>query len=1173
MGEKATPQQKMAVENRGGRLLVSAAAGSGKTKVLVDRLLGYLTDPVQPANLDDFLIITYTKAAAAELRGKIAAKLTERIAQDPENRHLQRQLQRLYLTQISTVHGFCGDVLREYAYLVDLSADFRVADENECAQLRSLVMERLLDEAYETAESNGDFRAFVDTQGLGRDDRQVPEILLKVYDSARCHLDPDAWLENCIQTAQTEKLSDAAETSWGRYLMTDLKQYLSLQIEAMETCAKKAEEAGDMEKPAMLLRDTVTQLRNLAESQTWDQVLQRKDISYGTLSFSKKIADPFLAEQIKAVRSGCKKGMERKLRNFSDFSAVLLEDMEEISGAVRGMVTLVRKFGKEYDRVKRSRRVLDFGDLEHKTLDLLLGSSRSGPTAAAKEIGSRFREIMVDEYQDSNAVQDTIFSALTQRKQNCFMVGDVKQSIYQFRLADPEIFLEKYKTFVPAEEAKPGQGRKIMLSQNFRSSGGVLAGVNDVFRLCMTPQVGGLTYGEEEMLREGVPHEPLGEPEVELWAVDVAQEQYPEEAAFVAHRIQQLLDGTHYVRDKEGLRPIVAEDIAILLRSPGSTGGYFRAALAAVGIPCVSGGGDDLLQTQEISVLRAILQTISNPRQDIPLIAALTSPVFGFTADDLAVFRSKNRRVSVYDALLLDDSLKTVHFLESLEQLRRQARLQPLTGFIDTVLEQTRLDSLYGAMPGGELRTANLQAFYHLAMAFEANGPRDLEQFLEHLDALEAKGMVTTGTEAAAGAVTMMSIHKSKGLEFPVVFVCGLSKGFNKESARGQVLCDQHLGVGLGAVEEQDRLRYPTIAKRAVSAKILADGLSEEMRVLYVALTRARDRLIMTYASASLEKDLTDLVARMDMADRQLLTLDAACPGDWVLMAALRRTEAGELFQLGGHPGNTTPGEPAWLIRVTEAPAEQIFTQMSEAETRQNLTPAALTQIQRGLAFTYTHAGATQAPSKQTATQRKGRYKDEEVAEYAQSKREAARLWRKPSFVEQDRGATARGTAIHAAMQFIRYENCAQEAGVAQELNRLVQEQLLSQEQAAMVSTSQIADFFQTDLGRRLREGKQVLREFKFSILDDGTNYAEDLTGEKILLQGVVDCALVEPDGITVVDFKTDSVTEATMEMAAQRYRPQVLAYADAMSRIFQKPVKEALLYFFRINTFVTVKR
>ena len=1173
MAEELTFQQKMAVENRGGNLLVSAAAGSGKTKVLVDRLLGYLTDPVKPANLDDFLIITYTKAAAAELRGKIAAKLTERIAEEPHNRHLQRQLQRLYLTQISTVHGFCGDVLREYAYLVDLSADFRVADENECSQLRSMVMQRLLDVAYESVETDGDFRAFVDTQGLGRDDRQVPEILLKVYDSARCHLDPDAWLENCIQTAQTQKLSDAAQTSWGQYLMADLKQYLALQIQAMENCARQAELAVEMEKPAALLRDTVFQLQHLADSQSWDEVLERKNIDYGSLRFSKKVTDITLAEQIKAVRAGCKKGLERKLRNFSDPSSVLLEDMAEISGAVRGMVALVRRFGKEYDRVKRSRRVLDFGDLEHKTLDLLLGSSRSGPTAAAGEIGARFREIMVDEYQDSNAVQDAIFTALTNKRKNCFMVGDVKQSIYQFRLADPEIFLEKYKTFVPAEEAQPGEGRKILLSHNFRSGGSVLSGVNDIFRLCMTPEVGGLFYAEEEALREGVPHEPLGEPEVELWTVPVAQEQYPEEAAFVADRIRQLLDGTHFVRGKDGLRPIVAEDIAILLRSPGSTGGYFRDALTAAGIPCVSGGGDDLLQTEEISVLRAILQTVSNPRQDIPLIAALSSPVFGFTADDLAAFRSKNRRSSVYDALLLDKTPKTEKFLEVLGQLRHQARLQPLTGFLDTVLEQTRLDSLYGAMPAGETRTANLQAFYHLVMAFEANGPRDLEQFLEHLDALEAKGLLTTDAESAAGAVTMMSIHKSKGLEFPVVFVCGLSKGFNKESARGQVLCDQHLGVGLGAVEEQDRVRYPTIAKRAVSVKIMADGLSEEMRVLYVALTRARDRLIMTYASASLESDLTDLVARMDMADRQLLTLDASCPGDWVLMAALRRTEAGELFRLGGHPNHTQPGKPAWLIRVAEAPTEQSAVGLTDREDRDLLPQGDLELIRQGLSFVYTHAEATQAPSKQTATQRKGRQKDEEIAELTQPKRQTARLWRKPSFAGQDRGATAQGTAVHSAMQYIRFENCTDTEAVEKELERLVQEQLLTHEQAAMVNCRQIADFFQTDLGRKLQRGGEILREFKFSVLDEGTNYAEELLGEKILLQGVVDCALIEPDGITVVDFKTDSVTEATLENAVQRYRPQVQAYADAMERIFQRKVKQALLYFFRLDTFVSIDK
>ena len=1172
MGEKLTPQQRMAVEDRGGKLLVSAAAGSGKTKVLVDRLLGYLTDPEKPANLDDFLIITYTKAAASELRGKIAAKLTERITQDPENRHLQRQLQKLYLTQISTVHGFCGEILREYAYLVDLSGDFRVADEQECSQLRDMVMQRLLEESYEAVEEDGDFRTFVDTQGLGRDDRQVPEVLLKVYDSARCHLDPDGWLENCIRSAETQKLADAAQTPWGQYLMTDLKGYLALQIQALENCAQKAEQAGDMDKPAGLLRDAVNQLRYLADSETWDQVLERKDIRYGTLSFSKKIADPGLAEKIKAVRNACKKGLERKLRGFSDESAVLLSDMEDIAGAVRGMVSLVRRFGKEYDRVKRSRRVLDFGDLEHKTLDLLLGSSRSGPTTAAGEIGARFREIMVDEYQDSNEVQDQIFSALTQKRQNCFMVGDVKQSIYQFRLADPEIFLEKYKTFVPAEEAKMGQGRKILLSHNFRSGGSVLSSVNDIFKLCMTPQVGGLYYGEEEALREGVPHEPLGEPEVELWTVSVEQAQYPEEAAFVAQRIRQLLDGSHFVRGEEGLRPIKPEDIAILLRSPGSTGGYFQSALAAVGISCVSGGGEDLLQTREISALRAILQTVSNPRQDIPLIAALSSPVFGFTADDLAAFRSKNRKVSVYDALLLDDSPKTVSFLKMLERLRRQARLQPLTGFLDTVLEQTRLDSLYAAMPEGDARAANLQAFYHLAMAFEANGPRDLEQFLEHLDALEAKGLVTTGAEAAAGAVTLMSIHKSKGLEFPVVFVCGLSKRFNKESAQGQVLCDQHLGVGLGAVEAQDRVRYPTVAKRAVSAKILADGLSEEMRVLYVALTRARDRLIMTYASDSLENDLKDLVARMDMSDRQLLTLDATCPGDWVLMAALRRTEAGELFRLGGYPDSTEPGEPAWLIRVAEAAAEQTKGTLTQQEEQNVLPREALEQIQKGLAFTYGHTGATQAPSKQTATQRKGRPKDDEIAELTQPKRQAARLWRKPSFAGQDRGATAQGTAVHSAMQYIRFANCTDEKAVEQELARLVQEQFLTREQADMVNCRQIASFFQTDLGRKLQTGGEVLREFKFSVLDEGTHYAPELAGEKILLQGVVDCALIEKDGITVLDFKTDNVTEETLEAAVERYRYQVQAYADAMERIFQRKVKRALLYFFRLNKFVEVE-
>ena len=1171
MAEKLTPQQREAVENRGGKLLVSAAAGSGKTKVLVDRLMGYLLDPADPANLDAFLIITYTKAAASELRGKIAAKLTEKMAEDPENRHLQRQMQRLYLTKISTVHAFCADILREYAYLLDLSADFRVADENECAQLRDGVMAKLLESAYDNAAEDPDFQAFVDTQGLGRDDRLVPEILLKVYDSARCHLDPDGWLEGCIRNADVQELTDAGQTLWGRYLMEDLFSYLDLQIEAMGQCADRASAADGMEKPAALLKDTVYQLQALRNSGTWDEIVSRRNIDYGRMVISKKCPDQELAERIKAVRAACKKGLDKRLKSFADDSGIVFSDMRQTAAAIRGMAALVRKFGQEYDRVKRARRVLDFGDLEHKTLDLLLGKSRSGPTAAASEIGDRFREIMVDEYQDSNAVQDAIFSALTRKRKNCFMVGDVKQSIYQFRLADPGIFLEKYASFVPAAQAVPGEGRKVLLSANFRSGGAVLNGVNDIFRVCMSPAVGGLYYGEDEALHEGIPHAPLGEPEVELCAIDVQESTYEEEAAYVAGRIRELLDGSHYVRQDDRLRPIQPEDVAILLRSPGSVGGYFSNALAALGIRCASGGGEDLLQTEEIAALRAILQTISNPRQDIPLIAALASPVFGFTADDLAVLRAGNRRCSIYDAMLASESPKSAAFLETLATLRREARMGMLAQLIEKIFRLTRMDSIYAAMPNGDARRTNLQTFYALAVDFESTARRDLEQFLEHLDAMEGKGLIAAGEQSSAGAVTIMSIHKSKGLEFPVVFVSCLSREFNRESTRAQVLCDQTLGLGLSSVDAKNRVRYPTVAKRAIAAKITSDSLSEEMRVLYVALTRARDRLIMTYASQNLEKDISDLALRMDMGNTELLTADAVCPGEWVLLAALRRTEAGALFALGGRPAETAPGESPWDIRVVTAPnpGDSCALPVSQGEQM----PAGTVELLRqGLSFGYGYQAATAAPSKQTATQRKGRDKDEEAAENAAAPKKVQRNWRKPTF--RDGAAAGRdfGNATHAVMQYIRFEACTDRAAVDGEIQRLVDEGFITPEQGKMVNGGKIWAFFSTDLGKKLRGSANVLREFKFSILDDGRNFDPALDGEKILLQGVVDCALVEPDGITVLDFKTDFVTEETLSAKAEYYRSQVETYRDAMARIYKKPVKAALLYFFHMDRFVSLK-
>lgn len=1162
MAEQLTLQQRQAVEDRGGMLLVSAAAGSGKTKVLVDRLLGYMTDPVHPANIDDFLIITYTKAAAAELRGKIAAKLSERLAQEPDHRHLQRQMQRLYLAKISTVHSFCTDLLREYDYELGLAGDFRVADEGECRVLRELAMEQTLDEAYRDHIDDPDFRAFVDTQGLGRSDRQVPQIVEQLYSAARCHLDPEAWLERCIREFEPDAEQDVGSTVWGECLIRDLKEYVSAQICALECCIKQAESDPMMEKPVANLRETVAGLVLLVNAKNWDEILQCKDVPFGRLTFSKKIADPELPPRIKAVRDSCKEGLRKKLKVFVDPSATVMEDLIRSAPSVRGLVWLTKAFTRCYEELKRRRRAMDFSDLEHRALDLLRGKRRGAPTRIADEVGSRFREVLVDEYQDSNQVQDSIFSALTYQRGNCFMVGDVKQSIYRFRLADPEIFLKKYETYDDVADARPGYGRKVFLSDNFRSCKAVLEAANDVFRLCMSKKVGGLAYTDVEALKEGIPHEPLPEPEVELHVISTNEDASVQEANFVADHIAKLLDGTHMVRGKEGLRPIAAEDIVILMRAPGSVGKEFLSALAAKGIRCAYSGDKDLLKTGEISVLRAILQVIGNPRQDIPLMCVLASPVFGFSADDLASIRAGKRSMELYEALLLSDTEKARKFLQVMDALRTYSRSAPLSALVEEVLRVTRMDSIYAAMADGVERTSNIRAFYSIAVEFENASGKDLALFLEHLDALEESG-ISAAREVAGGCVTIMSIHKSKGLEFPVVFLCGLARKFNQQDLIAPILCDSELGLGMSVVDRKTRVRYPTVAKRAIAAKTHAEGISEELRVLYVAMTRARDRLIMTYAAKDPEKKLQKLALRQDLTAAEQTAAEAMCPGDWILMEAMRRTEAGELFALAGCRGAAAFVRAyPWLIRTHSG----LSTQIGEASDRQ---PAAempqreLEQMREGLAFRYGHAAATAMPSKQTATQLKGRHKDAEAAEQTRQK-PSYRRWREPDFAQRHTKTGAEyGTAMHRLMQYIDFHACVDEAQVQLQLKHLTERGLLETEDASLIDTQAVVTFFSGELGRELASCKQVLREFKFSILDDGTKYASGLEGEQVLVQGVVDCAMIDEDGITVVDFKTDRISAERSAERALSYRAQVLTYASALERIFQKPVKRKLLYFF----------
>ena len=1163
-----TDQQYIASTNRGGNLLVSAAAGSGKTKVLVERLMGYLADP--NTHLDDFLIITYTKAAAAELRGKIAARLTEAIAEDPGNRHLQRQMQRLFLAKISTVHGFCADVVREYAQQLGISGDFRVADENECAEIRERVLEELLEEAYANVWENEDFQSFVDNQGVGRDDHALAGALMKVYNSAMCHPDPERWLDQCLADSQGKDLTDVSQTGWGQYLMEELFSYLDLCIGIMEHNVEMAEAEVPGTRVLDYLRGTLADMRSLRACETWDQIAKHRKIDYGRLTFVKSV-DPMTKARIHTTRDACKKGVEKRLLWFTDDSGEILNTLAKSAPASRGLIDLVRRFRAAYAKAKRARRCVDFADLEHLTLELLWRRDVEGelvPTAAAAELGSRFREIMVDEYQDSNEVQDTIFRALSGSRGNCFMVGDVKQSIYQFRLADPGIFLKKYNRYDPVAQARPGEGRKVMLSANFRSGPEIIEAVNHVFRSCMCPRVGGLVYGADEALNEGLPRDPLPDPAVELHCIDVKSDTYGEEAAYVAARIRRMLEEGTLVRGKDGLRPVRPEDIVILLRSPNSVGADYQRALEAQGIPCTTGGSTDLLVTQEIQVLRSLLQAISNPRQDIPLLAALASPVFGFTADELAAFRGAQKTGPVYDAMLLDENPRTQAFLHTLTALRREARMHSIAHLIQKIFELTRIDSIYGAKADGEIRRGNLQAFYRTAARYENGSHRDLEQFLDYLQLQEEKGL-TEDSEGTAGAVQIQSIHKSKGLEYPVVFLSSLSKSFNTESQRAQVMCHKELGLGLSVADSEKRTRCATIAKRAIAARMAADNLSEEMRVLYVAMTRPQDRLIMTYAAKKMEEQLDELALQMENGPTEQLIRDVSSMGDWVLLAALNRRECRGLLSSEDLrcQCNVDPAHP-WQVTLAMAP--EVTAAAGEAEE----VPAALPEnaaqkLKAALAFRYAHPEATHAPSKQTATQRKGRAKDQEAAEHSDESRVFNRTWRRPGFLEA--GGKDYGTAMHTAMQYIHYDCCGDIAGVEAELDRLERSGFLTADRRKALRPREIAAFFATPLGKKMVAGAEHIREFKFSILDDAAHYGEGLEGEQVLLQGVVDCALIEDDGITVLDFKTDRVNVHTVSDAVERYRIQVETYANALRRIYGKPIKASCLYFFSLGEFCKV--
>ena len=1150
---KPTAAQAAAIETRGSAVLVSAGAGSGKTRVLTQRLMSRICDENDPVDLDRFLIITFTRAAAGELKGRIMQELAERLAKDPGNRRLRRQNALCGRAQIGTIHSFCAALLRENCHILGLSPDFKIVDDERAEAMKTAALEQVLEARYARPEDYPGFLALADTVGAGRSDDRLAALILNLHLRMQCHARPEQWARKQVEQLRAPA-EDAADTPWGREVMAQARasaEYWSGEMDRLLSLM-----AGE-EKISAAYRDsfaqTAAELRELCRCLNigWDRARDCLPIHFERLKGLRNSPNPQLSELLKSRRDACKKAMGDLEGLLYAPSAQLLSELRLTAPAMEALLEVTLDFDRAFSRDKRQRGLVDYADLEHFTARLLT-DEEGAPTELAKQLSRRYAEIMVDEYQDVSRVQDAIFRAISQEGKNLFLVGDVKQSIYRFRLADPAIFTEKYLSYADHEKAAPGQPRRILLRENFRSRREILEGANALFSMCMSRRLGDMDYDEAASLQYGASY-PGTVPVPELTLVEVADgededspDKTAQEAAWVAGKIRKLMDSGCTVTGAAGPRPLQYGDIAILLRSGNAVGPAYCRALAEQGIPVAAVQGGDYFASVEISTLVSMLAVLDNPHQDIPLIAVLRSPAFGFSADALSAIRGADRQSDFYTALKAaaetDEACRA--FLEKLERLRDLAADLPMAELVWLLLTELDLLALCSAMRDGAQRRARLMAFIELAERYEGSGYRGLHRFVLWLRRLSEKGQEPALGGAESSAVQIMSIHKSKGLEFPVVFLCDTARRFNRQDSRDTVLVHPELGLGPKLTDTQRRVEYPTLARNAIKLRLEREMLSEEMRLLYVAMTRARERLFITAALKDPEAAIAKAESSITRPMAPEVLSQAGAMANWLICAALAD---------GGTHLSMNTGSVTAQAQATE----------EQAAVAAPSDPAAAAELERNLAFTYPHAAAEKLPSKVTATELKGHEEPDAEAVSLAVKPHAP--FRMPDFAKKDKPLTGteKGIATHLVLQTMDFAKGGSREEIEGEVQRLCAQGFLSRREAEAVDVAAIARLFASDLGKRMRGCPRVLREFKFSLLCDAAEIYGTAAGEQLLLQGVVDCCLDEPDGLVIIDYKTDRVRTA-QEIAerGKRYRGQILSYARAMERIHGKRVKQCLLYF-----------
>ena len=1197
---KWTKEQLQAIQEKGTNILVAAAAGSGKTAVLVERMIHKIIN--DKIDIDRLLVVTFTNAAAAEMRERVLEAIYKKLDENPEDENLQRQITLLNKASICTIDSFCLEVVRNHFYeLENISPNFRIADTTEIELLKQEILDDIFEERYENQDE--DFSDLINTYTSYRDDTPLKDLILKIYTYIQSNPFPEDWLKEKIEMFHIQDFEkDFSKNPYGEILLREVEEELVDDIHTLEEVGKNLRGEAGLEKFAETIDDDIDKLKMLKGNlDNWDRAYEIYS-HFVFATWPRQKIDSSVKDKAKEIRDDVKKKFSKKLSKIFIYSSKdANQDIYDMYGILVKLEKIILDFGEEFNKRKRNKNIVDFNDIEHLALNILLKHENGEiqPTEVANTYKEKFVEIAIDEYQDSNMVQEYILTAISNGK-NTFMVGDVKQSIYKFRQAMPDLFLSKYKTYQLKETKKDEDNLKIQLFKNFRSRENVLNFTNLIFQDIMSENLGEIEYTKEEYLNLGANYEAIHqnlETEIDVIDLKEKEERYQEEAEneeneneleeerlediqieakFVANKIKELVNNKFQVFDKKinGFRDIQYRDIVILLRSTKINAPIFEEEMINLNIPVFSENSQEYLDSIEIQTIMSLLKIIDNPMQDIPLVTVLRSHIGNFSDDELVEIRLSDKYDNFYTAMQkakinvskeLKEKIDT--FFESLEKWRKEKEYLALDEFIWKLYADTHYYTYVGLMPNGDLRQANLKMLFERARQYEAASFKGLYNFINFIEKLHL-GSGDLGAAKLIGenddVVRIMSIHKSKGLEFPVVFLSATGKQFNLMDLNQNILLHQSLGIGVKYIDYERQVQYDTLTKEAIKNEILTETLSEEMRILYVALTRAKEKLYITGLKKDYDKDIENMQNQVNryhkVGDKinYILVKKYKKYLDWILLVYLyEKDQAKGLLKL-----NILKKQE--LLKTFVKPKEE------EIDVRKVLNTVSVEKeevkaLDKILEYQYPYELSTTIPTMTSVTKIKQvRNEEEEPKEEKQS--ENAVTFHKPKFLRKDETEiltnAQKGTLVHLCMQRL-HENVEYDLPKVKELIQdLVTREIITDIEAKNINPYNILTFTKSNIWQELKNAKKIYKEKPFFInIPAKEIYGENLE-EDILVQGIIDLYYInQQDEIILVDYKTDYVEKGKEHSLIEKYRVQLDLYKRALEETLRKKVSKVYIY------------